>query len=330
MDKSKLQAMVSSQWPPESVGGVATSAMLAARGLGGRCVGAAAAQGLVQRLQRGAYIRAADWNAAAPWHKDYLMLIAHVLASHCQGVYSHSSAARIHGLGTWGCGAAVHVSFNYSPGSSGRGSNVVAHRQSLAPEDVALMRIGPLRVPVTSLERTIVDCSRHFTLEQSVIIGDHGLRSGASVQALKGQLAGSPIKRGAARARKALDFFDPNSESAGESRTRVFLAGTGLPLAELQVTISTRHGDYRVDFAWRQYKLILEFDGWGKYFNYRPTPEVLANERQREKDLMELGWQFIRIGWADFKDPVTLESRIRAALVRAGAVLPVSRTRICA
>ena len=328
MDKSKLQAMLSSQWPSAAVGGVPTSAMLAAHGLGGRLVGEAVELRLLHRLQRGAYIRAVEWNAAASWHKEHLQLMAHVLASNCQGVYSHSSAARIHGLRTWGCGAVVHVSFTHSPASSGRGPNVAPHRQVLMPHELALARIGLLRIPVTSLERTILDCSRQFTLEQAVVIGDHGLRSGASVPALHQQLAASPIKRGAARARRALDFLDANSESAGESRTRVFLAGTVLPLPERQVPVSTRHGDYRVDFAWRRYKLILEFDGWGKYFNYRPTPVVLANERQREKELMELGWQFIRIGWADFRDPVAREARSRAALVRAGAVLPVSRTRI--
>ncbi|MDO5752825.1 hypothetical protein [Arthrobacter sp.] len=328
MDKSKLQATLSSHWPATAVSGVATSAMLAAHGLGGRLVGSAVELGLLQRLQRGAYIRTVEWNAAAPWHREHLRLMAHVLASNCQGVYSHSSAARLHGLSTWGCGAAVHMSFAYSPASSGRGPNVVPHRQVFSPQEMALVRIGPLRIPVTSVERTILDCSRQFPLEQAVVIGDHGLRSGVSLPALQQQLAASPIKRGAARAHRALDFLDVNSESAGESRTRVFLAGTVLPLPELQVPVSTRQGEYRVDFAWRRYKLILEFDGWGKYFNYRPTPEALANERQREKDIMELGWQFIRIGWADFRDPVALEARIRAALVRAGAVLPVSRTRI--
>ncbi len=328
MDNGKLQTLVSGQWPPDAVSGIATTAMLAAKGIGERDVKQASDRGLLVRLQRGAYIRATEWTAAAPWHRDYLRLIAHVLASHCQGVYSHSSAARLHGLRTWGCGSEVHISYGYSPGSAGHAPGVVPHRQSLAPHEVLLVRIGPLCVPVTSLERTILDCARYFTLEQSVIIGDHGVNRGVSLEALKEQLAASPIKRGAARARQSLATLDPQSESAGESRTRVFLAGSNLPLPELQVVISTRHGEYRVDFAWRQYKLILEFDGWGKYFNYRPTPEVLANERQREKDLMEQGWQFIRIGWADFKDPVALEARIRAALTRSGAILPVSRTRI--
>ena len=177
MDNGKLQTLVSGQWPPDAVSGIATTAMLAAKGIGERDVKQASDRGLLVRLQRGAYIRATEWTAAAPWHRDYLRLIAHVLASHCQGVYSHSSAARLHGLRTWGCGSEVHISYGYSPGSAGHAPGVVPHRQSLAPHEVLLVRIGPLCVPVTSLERTILDCARYFTLEQSVIIGDHGVNA---------------------------------------------------------------------------------------------------------------------------------------------------------
>lgn len=205
---------------------------------------------------------------------------------------------------------------------------MVTHQQALAEDDIVMTRVGPVLVPVTSMAQTVLDCARLFHLERAVIIGDHAVRKGLLVPDLQRLLEASEVKRGSARAKRTLEFLDPLSESAGESRTRVFLAATKLPMPELQLTVITRHGVHRADFAWRQYRLILEFDGWGKYFNYRPTAEAIALERQREKDLMELGWSFIRINWSDLNDPVTLEARIRAALVRAGATLPSRRTAL--
>ncbi|ALE07760.1 hypothetical protein AL755_11260 [Arthrobacter sp. ERGS1:01] len=304
--------------------------MLAASGLTNKVLTAAIRNGIIVRLHRGAYIEAGPWAALPPWGRDDVTLIGHVLAAHSAGIYSHSSAARLLGFRTWGCGSTVHLTHAYPPGTSARAGAVALHQQMLDAGQVVMVRVGPLRVPVTSAAQTVLDCARLFDLERAVIIGDHAVRSGVSVGELGELLEASDVKRGAARARTLLDRLDPRSESAGESRTRVFLTAAGLPMPELQVEIPTRHGTHRVDFAWRRYRLILEFDGWGKYFDYRPTDVAIAEERQREKDLMELGWHFIRISWADLDDPVILEQRIHAALLRAGAALPLRRTALFA
>lgn len=330
METKRLQDLVASRWPSGCVQGVATSAMLAVAGISDRAITAATRQRLIVRLYRGAYIQASMWNNLKPWQRDDAVLLGHVLASNSSGVYSHSSAARLHGLRTWGCGPDVHVTHGYSPGRSGHGAQVATHWQSYAPECVVLTRIGLVQVPVTSLAQTVLDCARLFRLEQAVIIGDHAVRKGLLVAELRRLLEASEVKRGSARAKQVFSFLDPHSESAGESRTRVFLAGTALPMPELQLTITTRHGVHRADFAWGEFRLILEFDGWGKYFDYRPTDEAIAMERQREKDLMELGWRFIRITWSDLNDPAGLEAQIRAALLRAGAKLPAVRSKIFA
>lgn len=330
METSKLAALMASRWPAENVDGVATTGMLAAAGITGKALTAALDERLVIRLHKGAYMPCVVWTALKPWERESAVLTAHVLASHSQGVYSHSSAARLLGLATWGCGSTIHVTHGFAPGVSGRNRYVKVHQQRYAPEQTSMLRRGPLRVPVTNPAQTVLDCGRLFSLEQSVVIGDSALRKGLDADLLRGQLAASTIKRGAARARTMLEHLDGLSESAGESRTRIFLVVSRLPMPALQVEIPTRHGLHRVDFAWRAFRLILEFDGWGKYFNYRPTAEAVAQERQREKDLMELGWTFIRITWQDLNEPVALEARIRGALAAAGARLPLRRTAVFA
>ncbi|WP_216607416.1 hypothetical protein [Arthrobacter sp. 260] len=81
--------------------------------------------------------------------------------------------------------------------------------------------------------------------------------------------------------------------------------------------VRTRHGNHRLDFAWRQLLLALEFDGRIKYFAYAPTNQELFEERRREKALMEGGWQFIRIEWGDLFREAELRRRIASALQRA-------------
>lgn len=99
-----------------------------------------------------------------------------------------------------------------------------------------------------------------------------------------------------------------------------------LPTAELQVEIFSRLGTHRVDFAWPQFKIALEFDGWGKYFDYAPTAQVVALERKREKVLAELGWQIVRVFWEDLEHPAVLERRIQEAFFKAGAPLRQRRS----
>lgn len=302
--------------------------MLLASGISDKVITSGVKEHLLVRLHRGSYILAAAWQGLKQWEREDAMLTGHVLASHSQGVYSHSSAARLHGLATWGTGMSVHITHGYAPGSRGHGAGVTVHEQRLDPDQLVLMQRGPVSVPVTSMAQTVLDCARFYDLERSVVIGDHALRTGLPILVLQEQLALSRAKRGSARARRMLAFIDPRSESAGESRSRVFMAGAKIPMPDPQVEIRTRHGLHRVDFAWREYRLILEFDGWEKYFLYRPTAEAVAMERQREKDLMELGWRFVRITWRDLDDPVALAARIRTALVAAGAKLPMVRTTV--
>lgn len=328
MEHTALEGFVNDHWPTQGFRGVASSRMLAAAGMSDKAIASATRRKILIRLFQGAYIQETTWSSLKPWQRDEVLLAGHVVGSHSRGVYSHTSAARLQGLRTWGCGPKVHITHSYAPGNSGHGSNVVMHQQSYAVEQIVMMDVGLRHVPVTSLAQTVVDCARFLAFEHAVVIGDHAIRQGIDVAGLQLLLDSSAIKRGSAKARKVLEFLDPLSESAGESRTRAFLARTQLPMPELQLTITTRHGRHRVDFAWQEYRLILEFDGWGKYFDYRPTAEAIAQERQREKDLMELGWQFVRINWRDLNDPGALELRIRSALLRAGAQLPPVRTSI--
>ncbi|WP_205787492.1 hypothetical protein, partial [Specibacter cremeus] len=248
-------------------------------------------------------------------------LKAHIVSADGAPVYSHSSAARINGLEVWGCGSKVHVTNPFTTNGRSNSAEVIAHTQPLAAEDVLVVEFAGRFITVTSIEQTVLDCARLFGVPRAVVTGDHALHLGVDVDSMRRMLTESPVRRGSARARVLLDALDARSESAGESRTRWLMTSMRLPMPDLQVEIPTPLGLFRADFAWREFMLILEFDGDKKYLGTQPTAEVLLAERKRENALVELGWQFLRIEWKDLADPARLEARIRAALVRAGAAL---------
>ncbi|MET4146691.1 very-short-patch-repair endonuclease [Arthrobacter sp. UYCo732] len=176
------------------------------------------------------------------------------------------------------------------------------------------MTLGKLRV--TSLERTVVDCAMTLSYRQALVLMDHALRLGADKAIMETAADGLPGRRGIRTLRLALANADPRSESAGETLTRELLTRLNLPMPEPQVEVTTRAGRYRLDFAWKEKKVALEFDGKTKYFDYKPTAEVLYKERQRENALTEDSWKFVRVKWDDLFHELEFKARILAALRR--------------
>jgi len=130
--------------------------------------------------------------------------------------------------------------------------------------------------------------------------------------------------KGIARARAVMDQADGRSESGGETRVREIFLRMGYPTLHLQYEVDTRFGRFRIDLAWPDLKLAIEFDGNMKYFDYKPTDEVILLERKREKALMEEGWTFLRLEWPDLDNEQRLHRRIEQVISRAEALQRVA------
>ncbi|MDO5751941.1 hypothetical protein [Arthrobacter sp.] len=169
------------------------------------------------------------------------------------------------------------------------------------------------QVLATTLERTVVDCARGEGFAAAVVIGDHAVRNGASMDTMWAMVNAAPGRRGVRKARRVLRALDGRSESPGETRTRLIIAEMNIAQPDLQVGLVVAGYTYRPDFLWKEQKLIVEFDGDSKYFLYRPTPEVLLAERKREKRLMEAGWSFVRLEWHHLANPAEVKRRILTA-----------------
>lgn len=288
-------------------------------GYGPRAIRLHLEAGTLVRLRHGCYFRASVWRAQSPGARSRQRIYAHDHGTRTTAsgrfLYSHTSAARLHHLQLWGVGDEIHILQRGRPSNESHGKDVRCHTRPFTDNDVS--RVNGLQA--TSLERTVADCAMMLTYRQALIVTDHALRLGADPSALQSMADELDGHRGIRTFRRVLTTADPRSESAGETLTRELLLRLRIRPPETQVEVASRAGRHRLDFAWKEVKVALEFDGKSKYFDYRPTPEVLYEERRREKALTEDGWVFVRVEWKDlfrereFKERVlrTLNSRSR-------------------
>jgi very-short-patch-repair endonuclease len=278
---------------------------LVAAGLDGRAIRNLLEDGSLVRHERGVYAA----NVGASASPELVRIQAHDAASSGQShIYTHTSAAHIWGLSVWRARPVVHVAHASRRGDGGPLGDVVRHNQRIPARDVRL--VDALRV--TSLERTIVDCARLLPFEQAVVIADSGLSRGADEAVLQRLVSEGKATRGIRKVREALLAADGRSESPAESRFRLLLAEWNLPEPELQLWIQTATGHERVDFGWPNRRIVIEVHGYGKYFDYLPIDEKVAQQQAREARLLAAGWRVLNVYWPELDDPVALGKKVKA------------------
>lgn len=313
-DISSARARLRAAFSPRRV--AYRTAELREAGFGDRAIHGFVADGTLLRLRPGCYVLASWWAGLSIDGRRRNRVRMHsfaTLTTSARGyVYSHTSAASLHGLHLWNVDELVHVTQPGKPSQAGCGKDTTIHVCTLAPEDIVDLN----GTKVTSLERTVVDCGLTLPYKQALIIADHALRLGASMPKMLAAADMLGKHRGIRTLRKVLRFADARSESPGETLTRDLLRELLIEMPELQVPLNTRIGQYRADFAWVRQRVVLEFDGKGKYFNYRPTDEAIFRERKREAALMEAGWTVLRIEWKDLFNEAAFKCRVLGALAR--------------
>lgn len=311
---TQLQPILLPELP--ATGNLWRTGQLHEKGLNSRAIKVLLQHRKLVRLRYGCYIRGELWDkqSATVRSKQLIQAHAHGTLTTSTGdfVYSHTSAARLHGLFLWNVDDVIHILLRVRPSSDRLGKDVRGHTRPYTEADV--VSIGRLRV--TTLERTVVDCALMLSYQQALVLMDHALRLGADPALMDAMAERLPGRRGIRNLRMALINADPGSESAGETLTRELISRLNLPIPEPQVAVNSRAGRYRLDFAWKEQKVALEFDGKVKYFDYKPTAEVLFHERQRENALTEDGWKFVRVKWRDLFREQEFKTRILTALQR--------------
>lgn len=173
-------------------------------------------------------------------------------------------------------------------------------------------------VPVTTAERTVLDCARHLPFLPSLAIADAAAHAGvldpASISRQMSQMRGW---KGVGKTRHVLAAIDPATESPGETWTRMALLTAGYEV-ESQFVVADSGGFVgRADFRIKDTPVLVEFDGQSKYGLSDDAPrEALWREKRRHDALVQAGYEVVRLTWADLSTPSTAHRMIRDALLR--------------
>jgi len=267
-------------------------------------------------VRRGAYVRRDTWEQMSGDDRHRALVQAVALRLTPPFTFSHTSAAVLLGLPTWNADlGTVHVT-RPTRTSARRDADVWHHVSDLRDDEIS----NAFGLPVTGATRTVIDCARVVEMESAVAIADAALHTEQTTKdALLDQLDLMRDWPGARNAGRVVEFADGLAESVGESWARIVMDAAGLPRPELQVALTT--GD-RVDFLFREYRTVVEFDGRQKYGRLlKPGEEpgdVVWREKRREDRIRAQGYQVVRLAWADLHHPGHVAARIRRAFASNG------------
>lgn len=290
---------------------------LLAGGYDDRAITRMTAAGALHRLRHGAYAAGAHWRSCDEVERRMLVALATLRSARSRVALAGPSAADAFGVPVWDMGSEVHLA-RLDHKASRRAGGKVQHRGHLLVEDLTV-RGG---IPLTSGTRTALDMIAIADVPHALVTVNGLLRAGETTrELLERRAAGLEHDPHTATMPIVLGLADARCESAGESRSLHLFWRQHLPKPQLQVEVLDAFGRVagRVDFAWPELGVFLEFDGKEKYLRYRRAGESVADavlrEKRREERICGItGWRCIRITWADLFEPEHTAARIRATL----------------
>ena len=263
-------------------------------------------QQVLVKLRQGIYCRR-DPFLAASLTERHLLLARGVLRLYGDHVaLTDASSCLAQGGPDYGLDlSSVHLA--HLAGGGRRRSRIVHHTGSLLVGDLRRQDGHWLTVPARSVAGVVCTDGVVPGLVQANHFLHHQLMSLAELAAVIERATNWPRSLGH---HLVLQLADPRIESVGETRADHLFFTQGLPRPELQFQIvDPRSGiTYRVDFAWPDHRLIVEFDGEVKYHRFRKPDETIEQmvirEKEREDRIRELtGWWVIRLTWRDLGLP---------------------------
>jgi very-short-patch-repair endonuclease len=221
-------------------------------------------------------------GAPATWDQRAL---AAALGAGDRAVVSHSCAAKV-----WEFRHLPYLTFEVSVprGSQARIPGVIVHRVVLDDEDM----MAQSGMPVTTFERTLVDCATILSRFQLLANLDDGLRRNvASVRRLRDcveRLESGPGRRLSVM-RWVLEQRPHGYKPGGshsERRVLDVLVAAGLPAPAQQHRVVIGAKTYYLDFAYPDEKVFIEYYGLA----WHGTPSAVAYDSRRVSDLATEGW----------------------------------------
>ena len=220
--------------------------------------------------------------------------MAAVLACGPRAALSHRSAAALHEIRRTD---RANIDVTIPQRSPRKHARLDIHRSTtLTPEDVTTV----LRIPCTTVARTLLDLAPVIkrrplerAFDQAEILGLLDL------DALLDQIERNRARPAARLVRAVLDEHYIGSTPTWSELEELLLAGCrrrDLPIPEVNGLVDPNDGDpnlIRVDFVWREQRVIVETDG---HRTHRTT-QAYEEDRLRDQRLAVAGWTVMRVTW---------------------------------
>lgn len=276
------------------------------------------------RVRRGAYTFGEIWASLDESDRYALLTRSALRQAKTSVILSHLSALPEYDAPLWGFDLGV-VHLTRRDGRTGRKERGVHQHQGRILDGDVQIHDG---VPTMSPTRAALEVTTLGNLEASLCVIDNLLHRGlTSPEELRARYVSMERWPNTLTTDLVLRLADGRSESVGETRMGHLCWRQGLPAPMRQYEVVDEHSILlgRVDFAWPEHGVFLEFDGRNKYERFRREGESVADAVLREKHREELiceatGWRCIRIVWADLGRPEFTAMRIRAQLFPGSSV----------
>mgnify|MGYP003556956843 FL=1 len=282
------------------------------------------------RVRTGVYADAREWDALELESRIIARARAYALVATRAPVFSHVTAAAIHGLPLH----RVDEHLDVLSDDPRAGANPGVSRRRTGPGDPDVVEVSGLLC--TSLDWTVGEVARWCSQETATVALDGALRllqpgdpmrkysedHAATDRGRWLEIASMRSHRFRA-ARRAIEFADGRADRPGESVSRLYLQQLGFRPPRLQVRVPAPSGaDYFVDFAFDDATAFGEFDGEGKYllrsiYGDRAAERVVVEEKWREDWIRATtNRRFGRWGWAHMPTALHLGRRLAAFSIR--------------
>ncbi|WP_051581196.1 hypothetical protein [Pseudonocardia acaciae] len=240
---------------------------------------------------------------------------AAALLSHgSRSVIAGATATGLHGCTAIEC-ADTHIAVPYGHPSRSR-DGLAVHNCPLPPDDV--IDIDGLRV--LTLDRVISDLLCTARPRDAIAATDQALacqpdERRAAFRARVGQrLADRRDPRGTKRGARLLGLASGRAESPPESWLLLEVVDLGYPVPEANWELRAPDGVllYRLDLAWPEQRIVVEYNGYAVHVDRE------AEDECRAEDLRRRGWIVIVATKDDLRDNTRLALVLRQSFRRRG------------
>jgi|GEM_PF-2518291 len=209
----------------------------------------------------------------------------------------------------------VHVIAPYGHWLRSR-SGLVVHNGPLTPGDLGYVN----DLPVLGFDRTMTDmlCTARppdavAVLDEALAMIEPGRREQFRATIAK-RLAQRRDPRGTRRGAQLLGLATGRAESPAESWMLWRIVDSGFPVPEVNWSLVGPHGRevYRLDIAWPDLRIVLEYDGHAAHAGRA------AEDEARSEDLRRRGWIRIAVRADDLRSPARFEQELVDAFACRG------------